>query len=252
MRIAAIYDIHGNLPALEAVLNDIRVAGVDEIVVGGDIFPGPMPGEVLDLLLSLEIPVAMIRGNGDRMVLERISGRELTSLPKIYMDIMYWNAEQTRSEHEKVMRTWPETVSREIPGLGKVLFCHATPRNDTEVFLSTTPEAALFPVFAGVDAALVVCGHSHMQFDRQVGEIRVVNAGSVGSPYGDPGAYWLLLGPDVDLRKTTYDFAAAAALVLKTDYPQAVQFAQDLQSPASESKMLALFSTMALDSKPPS
>ena len=82
----------------------------------------------------------------------------------------------------------------EIDGLGTVLFCHATPRNEIDIFTRLTPEERLLPVFAGVDASVVVCGHTHMQFDRMVGRLRVVNAGSVGMPFGTTGADWLLLG----------------------------------------------------------
>jgi Icc-related predicted phosphoesterase len=68
MRVAATYDIHGNLPALEAVIQDIRQADVDHVVVGGDVLPGPMPRETLACLLNLDIPVRFIKGNGDREV----------------------------------------------------------------------------------------------------------------------------------------------------------------------------------------
>ena len=123
-----------------------------------------------------------------------------------------------------------------------MLFCHATPRNDTELFTRLTPEDRLLPVFAGIGAALVVCGHTHMQFDRTVGTLRVVNAGSVGMPFGEPGADWLLLGPGVELRHTPYDLRRAAERIRGTDYPQAEEFAsRDVLRPRSEAEMLELF-----------
>src|SRR5258708_26680279 len=82
MRVAAIYDIHGNLPSLEAVLQDIRQAEVERVVVGGDVFPGPMPRETLACLLDLDIPTQFIQGNGDRAVLERMAGSALETLPE--------------------------------------------------------------------------------------------------------------------------------------------------------------------------
>jgi predicted phosphodiesterase len=107
-----------------------------------------------------------------------------------------------------------------------VLFCHATPRNENECFTRLTAEDRLLPIFQGLDVSVVICGHTHMQFDRMVGAVRVVNAGSVGMPFGEPGADWLLLGPGVQLRHTCYDLPAAARRILATPYPQA----QDLLS----------------------
>jgi putative phosphoesterase len=240
MRVAAIYDIHGNLPALAAVLAEIRRAGVDHVVVGGDVLPGPMPVETLDCLLGVDdFPVQFIRGNGDRAVLEERADAETSSVPEPFREVMRWSARQLRPEHERLLASWPQTLRLEIPGLGEVLFCHATPRNDTEIFTRLTPEERLLPVFAGLDVALVVCGHTHMQFDRRIGSIRVVNAGSVGMPFGEPGAYWLSLGPGVHLQHTPYDLAAAAERIRGTSYPQAREFAaQDLLHPRSESEAL--------------
>jgi predicted phosphodiesterase len=128
-----------------------------------------------------------------------------------------------------------------------VLFCHATPRNDTEIFTRLTPEDRLLPIFEPPGASVVVCGHTHMQFDRMIGRARVVNAGSVGMSYGDPAAYWLLLGPDVQLRRTSYDLDAAAARTLATNYPQAREFVDnDLLHPRSERVMVELFGTVEL------
>ena len=241
-RIAALYDIHGNLPALEAVMAEVRAAGVEHIVVGGDVFPGPMPRETMAYLATLDIPVDFIRGNGDRVVLEQAAGIESPEVPEPFRDIVRWNAAELTVEHQQVVGRWPATTCTTIDGLGSVLFCHATPRNDSETFTKRTADEKLLPIFAAVDAAVVVCGHTHMQFDRMVGKTRVVNAGSVGMPFMAPGAYWLLLGPDVDLRRTEYDLAAAAARVRATKYPQAEVFAATsiLQPPAEET-MLEMF-----------
>ncbi len=239
MRVAALYDIHGNLPALEAVLDDVRRAGVDHVVVGGDVFPGPMPREALACLLDLEIPVQFIEGNGDREVLAQMAGTETGTVPEQFRGIVRWVAQQLPPEHERLIASWPPTTRVEVRGVGEVLFCHATPRNDTEIFTRLTPEDRLVPVFEGLDAPVVVCGHTHMQFDRTVGRTRVVNAGSVGMPFGEPGAYWLLLGPDVQLRRTTYDLAKAAERIRATEYPQAREFADgNVLQPPSQSDML--------------
>lgn len=242
MRVAAIYDIHGNLPALEAVLQEIRQAEVDHVVVGGDVFPGPMPRETLTCLLNLDLPARFIQGNGDREVLAQRAGTDTGAVPEQFREVMRWSAQQLDPEHERLVAGWPPALRMEIRGLGEVLFCHATPRSDTEIFTRLTPEDRLFPIFEGLDVPLVVCGHTHMQFDRTIGKVRVVNAGSVGMPFGEPGAYWLLLGPGVQLRHTPYDLAKAAERIRDTSYPQAQEFAaHNILQPPSEGEMLEAF-----------
>jgi putative phosphoesterase len=247
MRVAAIYDIHANLPALEAVLQDIRRAEVDQVVVGGDVLPGPMPNETIACLLKIDIPVQFIQGNGDRVVLAQMRGAESSEVPEQFREVVRWVAQQLHPEHERLLAGWPKTCHVEIRGLGEVLFCHATPRNDTEMFTRLTPEDRLLPVFEGLNVAVVVCGHTHMQFDRTIGSTRVLNAGSVGMPFGEPGAYWLLLGPDIQLRHTSYDLAKAAERIRNTKYPQAQEFAErSVLQPPSEEKTLEAFSRVEL------
>ena len=248
MRVAALYDIHGNLPALEAVLEDIRDLEVDQIVVGGDVLPGPMPRETLTRLLELNIPVQFIHGNGERIVLAQMAGRDISEVPEQHREVIRWTAQQLHRKDERALASWPATCHVEISGLGDVLFCHATPRSDTECFTRMTPEDRLAPVFATVNASMVICGHTHMQFDRTVGPVRVVNAGSVGMPFAPPpGAYWLLLGPGVQLRHTAYDLMKAAARIRDTTYPQAEDLAvRYVLQPPSEADSLALFAPAEL------
>lgn len=247
MQVAAIYDIHGNLPALERVLQEIRQAGADQVVIGGDVVPGPMPRETLACLLDLDIPAQFIRGNGETAVLEQLAGREPVAVPERYRPIIRWTAEQLDRDRHRLLSAWPKTTRMAIPGLGDVLFCHATPGDENEIFTRSTPEERLLPIFENVNASIVVCGHTHMQFDRMIGRTRVVNAGSVGMPFGEPGAYWLLLGPGVQLRRTAYDFAKAAERIRGTDYPQAHDFAaRNTLQPSSEAEMLELFSRAEL------
>ncbi len=249
MRVAAIYDIHGNLPALEAVLQEIRQANVDRIIVGGDVLPGPMASETLAALLDLDTPMQFISGNGDRVVLEQMRGRESSEVPEQYREVIRWNAQQLRPDDQQLLASWPDTVRVEIPGLGTVLFCHATPRNDFEIFTRLTPEDRLLPIFEPLDVSLVVCGHTHMQFDRVIGRTRVVNAGSVGMSFQGPGAYWLLLGPGVVLQWTSYDSAKAAERIRATEYPQHEDFAlRSVLQPPSEAATLELFSGAELKS----
>jgi len=247
MRVAALYDIHGNLPALEAVLRDVREAQVDRVVVGGDVVPGPMPREAVACLLGLDIPVQFLRGNGEIAVLAEMAGTGPGRLPETARAAVRWTARQLTPDDGRVLAGWPKTLRLGAGRLGEVLFCHATPRDENECFTRRTPEERLLPVFGGLDLPLVVCGHTHMPFDRTVGAVRVVNAGSVGMPFGRPGADWLLLGPDVQPRHTPYDLEAAAARIRATPYPQADEFAaRSVLRPPSEEEMLAVFARAEL------
>jgi len=247
MRVAALYDIHGNLPALEATLEEVYASDADLILVGGDAVLGPMPRQTLEYLLAAKLPVQFIRGNCEREMLVQIAGGEPTSVPPAFRALMRWVGDQLSPEQLRILESWPPALQVEIPGLGDVLFCHATPRSDTECFTRDTAEERLWPVFDGLDVAAVICGHTHMQFDRVVGRVRVINAGSVGMPFGEPGAYWLLLGPGVQHRRSPYDLARAAQRIRATEYPQAQEFAaNNVMQPPSEERMLEIFAKAEL------
>jgi len=250
VRVAALYDIHGNAPALDAVLDDVRRARIDRIVVGGDVLPGPLPREALDALARVDVPTDYISGNGDREVLAHLRGTG-SLLPDSFRHLIAWSAKQLRPGDVDHIASWPPTRRLTIDGLGDVLFCHATPRNDVEIFTRLTTDDVVIPMLADAGAPIVVCGHTHMQFDRRFGETRVVNAGSIGMPFGEPGAYWLLLGPDVELRRTIYDFGAAARTIEASDYPQAKEFAaMNVLSPTPEREMLERMTAIASAAPP--
>jgi len=252
MRVAVLDDIHGNLPALEAVLDEVAQAHVDRIVVGGDVVPGPMSLEAFARLRSLAEPVDFLYGNCEVAALEAAAGKIPAAVPEQYRPLFEWTAAAIRGEVERFVASWPKTCRLEIPGLGEVLFCHGTPRDENEGFTRLTPEELLRPLFQDARASLVVCGHTHMQFDRMVGGVRVVNAGSVGMPFQDPAAYWLLLGPDVELRCTPYDLEAAAARIRATDYPDAENFAANyVLKPPSEAAMLDAFTKASIKALTP-
>lgn len=241
-RVAALYDIHGNLPALEAVLGELRRERVEQIVVGGDVFPGPMASEAFARLLNLDQPIEFILGNCEVALLAAREGRDPGRMPDRAKDSMRWCAAQISANDERMLRSWPKTVTLNIEGLGAVLFCHGTPRNEDEIFTRLTSDSAVMPALADVRAKVVVCGHTHMQFDRVIGDIRVVNAGSVGMPFGTPGADWLVLGPEIELRHTDYDLVSAGERLRATDYPEAEEFASKyVLAPPSADEMLALF-----------
>jgi predicted phosphodiesterase len=195
MRVAALYDIHGNQRALDAVL---AVADADEYVIGGDIVLGGNSREALDRVMALGSRAHVIRGNCDRLVVDAFDGRPLPArLPSAVQDSIVATARQLGAHHRDYLASLPETLV-----LGSVLFCHATPRNDDEIFAVDTPVDIVRHMFAGVTQPLAVCGHTHVQFDRVIDRLRIVNAGSIGMPLGPPGAYWLLLDPDVHLMRT--------------------------------------------------
>lgn len=257
MSVAALYDVHANLPALDAVLEDVRASGVDLIVCGGDVIPGPMTRATLARVLDLDIPTQFIHGNGELAVLAMIDAPDPSAvtytgttsgapLPEPHREVVRWTAGQVQPDYTQTLASWPKTIRLHVPGVGDVLFCHGTPTSETDAFTRLTPEEVLRPVFDGLGVALVVCGHTHMQFDRTIGATRVVNAGSVGMPFGRTGADWLLLGPDVQLRHTSYNLDEAAARVRETAYPQAAEFATTcILNPPSESQILEVFTRIS-------
>ncbi len=247
MRVAVICDIHGNLTALDAVLAEMRRDRVDTVVVAGDVLPGPEGLPSLERLLALDLPTMFIAGNGDREVLTRLRGSDPETLPPAVRETLRWNAAQLGARFEPVLAGWPPTCRLAVDGVGDVLVCHATPRNDMDIFTRVTPEALVLPAFAGVAADLVVCGHTHMPFDRRLGPFRVVNPGSVGMSFAGRGAFWLRLGPGVELRRTDYDAARAADRMRATGYPGVEEFvAKYILNPPAEQDMLDLFAGVAM------
>ena len=221
MRVAVLNDIHGNLVALEAVLQEAAASGVDAIVVGGDVLPGPLPHESLARLSALDRPTHFLYGNGEVAVLERLAGRRPATVPEPYQPLIDWTARQLSPDQQRALGRWPPIVRLAIAGLGDVLFCHATRRNENEIFTRVTPEDRLRPLFASAGASVVVCGHTHMPFDRMVAETRVLNAGSVGMPYGHREADWLIVGPGVEFRRTPYDVGKAVERIRASGCPDA-------------------------------
>ena len=215
MRVAALYDVHGNLAALEAVLSDPRLAEAEMIVSGGDLVAGPFPAECLDRLEALGERVRFLTGNGDREVVAPTGDEQW------HRDVGGWSAARLTSEQIERVRAWPATVEVDVPELGTVLFCHATPSSDLPILTRATPDAVVAEELGDVSADVVACGHTHVQYDRLVGRTRLVNAGSVGRPYeGSPDARWALFGPmGVELLATTYDAGAALDACRRTGFP---------------------------------
>jgi putative phosphoesterase len=215
VKVLALYDIHGNVDALEAVLADPRAAGPDAVVVGGDAVPGPFAATALDRLESLSVPVHWVRGNGEREVAAAVGAPEPD--PGDWAAITgAISAAELGDERARALGELPLTV--ELDG---VLYCHAGPRRDDEMLTRLSPAERWEQALAGVQARLVVGGHTHQQDDRSVGAIRFVNAGSVGLPYeGDGAARWLWVADgEPSLLRTEYDAAAAGARLLEAGWP---------------------------------
>jgi putative phosphoesterase len=252
-RVAAIYDVHGNLPALEAVLSDLERVESDLVVVGGDVASGPMPVEVLDRLQAVGNRVRWVRGNADREVLAAYDGgpqaiEAIMSDPVLAMD--GWAASRIGKRHHDLLASFPGRVEVDIEGIGAVLFCHATPNSDEEIVTTVTPEGRLRGILAGTEQDVVVCGHVHTQYDRRLDDKRVVNAGSVGLPYqGEPvGAFWALLGPEgVELRRSDYELRAAVERFRAVGYPAVEDFAESLLEPPDPTWVAELFEQQADD-----
>jgi putative phosphoesterase len=212
LRVAALYDVHGNLAALEAVLAEVDA---DLILVGGDVAAGPWPAETLERLRGLGDRVRFIRGNADRELTDPRPG-------KAPPEVLEYVRERLSQEQLAFLAGLPKTASLQVDGLGSVLFCHATPRSDEEILTRISPDERWLEALDGVDADIVVCGHTHTQFNRPVGDVRLVNAGSVGMPYEhEPGAYWAHLGPDIEFRHTEYEPGDLAASGWPGEWPSA-------------------------------
>jgi predicted phosphodiesterase len=197
---------------------------------------GPFPVEALDRIMELDAIV--IRGNADRELLS-------DEIPEGGL-VGDWVVNQLEDRHREFIAGLPETVRLEVDGVGRVLFCHGSPRSDEELILRTTPDEWLRDMLQGVEADVVVCGHTHMQFEREVDGIKVVNAGSVGLAYGAPGAHWLALGPNIEHRRTAYDNLAFAERVAALDWPLAERFAEDnIRNFPSVQEVLDFFEPMA-------
>jgi len=233
--VAVLSDIHGNLPALRAVLSDLEDEGVRSVVVAGDTISGPWPVEVFDAVAALD--ARNVRGNADREVLERSTR---------YGPLATWCADRLGAERLEVAASWPLTLELDVDGLGRVLVCHSTPTSDEPIYTRITPEGELVELLGPVEADVLVSGHTHVQYDRTLTSgLRVVNPGSVGMPYeGQPGAFWALLGPSVELRRTDYDVAATVESVRALAVPVDERLLDHLIDPPTSDETTAYFESL--------
>jgi predicted phosphodiesterase len=228
LRVAALADLHGNAPALAAVLAEVAHEGVDLIVFGGDLTWGPLPSETLRLVRALDVPARFVLGNADRKVGDEPEGRGP------------WMAEHHDQEETAFVNGFEPFVVVDVDGLGPARFVHGSPRSDEECVTPETPAERVAEFMAGVPERVVVTAHVHVSYDRRVGDVRLVGPGSVGRPYeGEPGARWALLGPDVELRRTEYDYEATAALYRASSLPDVDREVEILLHPPTRAEIIA-------------
>jgi predicted phosphodiesterase len=247
LRVAALYDIHGMAVPLEAVLEELAGGEVEAVLIGGDAVAGPQPAETLELLRSLETPVHWIRGNGERALgpdaADAVMNGEGAEAS------LRFTASQLTQEDRRALPQLPATLTLEIDGLGETLFCHASPRNDLDIVTPGTPEDRFHELLEGVAERTVVAGHTHMQLDRMVDGVRWVNPGSVGMPYeGEVAAFWAILGPDVELRRTPFDIDRSAEALLQSGWPEAQSFVdENVRDAVPREEVITLFEQMAME-----
>lgn len=228
---AVLSDVHANTVALEAVLTELVPIAPDLVVFGGDLTWGPLPEETLGRFSELPVRAVFVRGNAERALLE--PDGELGARKR-------WLLQQHSPAALSLLATFVEHLTVEIEGLGRVRFCHGSPRSDEELITPATPEARVRAFMDGVDERVLVTAHTHLQFDRPVAGIRSVNPGSVGMPYGvDRGsACWALLGPDVELRQTPFSVEEAAARYRASGDPDAERMIGMLEAPPTSAEVI--------------
>ena len=209
--IALLYDIHGNDIALAAVIEDARAAGADAWLLGGDYcLMGAQPAAVLDRLETLPADTVWLRGNTERWV----AHPEADDIPiESIRDAALFVQGAIGPESVRELAALPDTLA-DVPfdGAAATVFCHASPGSDMDGFTDKLADTDGERAANSFEANTVVCGHTHIQFAREVGVIEVVNPGSVGLPFdGDRRAAYALLAQDgsFDLRREEYDFEAA-------------------------------------------
>ncbi len=241
MRIAVLADIHGNLPALRAVLAELDRDPVDAIVIAGDVVGGPLVRGALELLEARREPTHWIRGNSER---EAVAAYDQESLADDATGrAAAWSAQALDRRWRDELASWP--ISLRLDG---VCFCHGSPRRDDEILTRATPDDILLDALAGVTDPLVIGGHTHQQTLREVGAVTYANAGSVGIPYeGRVGAFWLLIeGGRPATRETSYDLDAALGELRASGFPDADdQLRESLLEPVDPHWVTAFFEHQA-------
>jgi predicted phosphodiesterase len=230
-RVAVLSDVHGNAVALEAVLSELASVEPDLVVFGGDLTWGSLPEETIALVVALPFPARFVRGNAERALLGSASDRTEREC---------WLLERHSADTVEFLASFAERVSVYIDEFGPVCFCHGSPRSDEELVTPETPAERMRALTANIGERTLVTAHTHLQFDRRVADLRSINPGSVGMPYeGREGAYWALLGPDVEFRRTEYSIEQAAELYRASGDPLAEPMVELLVNPPTREEVIA-------------
>jgi predicted phosphodiesterase len=243
LRVAALYDIHGMVEPLRAVLQELEGEEIDAMVIGGDAISGPQPAETHALLQSIRTPMYWIRGNGERALgpdgADAVIGEAEEPLK--------FTASHFSEDERATLAVLPERVTLDVDGLGETLFCHASPRNDLDIVTEGTPDERFHVLLEGVTQRTVVAGHTHMQLDRPVEGVRWINPGSVGMPYeGEVAAFWAVLGPEVEMRRTPFDVERSIEALLASGWPDAKSFVdENLRAAVARAEVVTLFEQIA-------
>jgi putative phosphoesterase len=231
VRVGLIADLHGNLPALDAVLAELERDGLDELVCLGDVAVGPQPAATLERVRGLGCPVVL--GNWDAWFVDgfpRLEGE----LNEKLLEMGAWWASQLSDDQRHYIRSFRPSHQVSL-GDGASLLCfHGSPRSNDDMILATTPDPDLERMLAGAQDTVLAGGHTHLPLLRRHLGSLLVNPGSVGLPFRhQPGpvrmARWAEYGVvtseggsiGVDLRRATYDVAAFLELARSTGMPHA-------------------------------
>lgn len=229
--VAVLSDVHGNAVALEAVLAELGSHEPELVVFGGDLTWGPLPEETLELVRALRTPALFVRGNAERALFEQVEEPS---------ERTRWLLGRHAPAALAFLASFVEQETVEIDGLGAVRFCHGSPRSDEELVTPETPPERMRALSEGIDEGVLVTAHTHLQFDRTVEGLRSVNPGSVGMAYGVAAgtACWALLGPDVELRQTTFSVERTAARYRASGDPSAEQMIEILERPPTRAEVI--------------
>ena len=234
-RVAVIADVHGNAVALAAVLAEIEREQPDAIVHCGDLTWGRSPTRlrICSRARSALRPRER-RPDGDR-ARGRLRDPAAEATPR-----ERWMVEQHDASLRAFLEAFPATVELQIDGLGDVLFCHGSPRSDEELVTVETPESRLSDAIADTTADVIVSAHTHVRYERHVLGRTFANPGSVGMPYeGSPGAYWALLGPGIEHRRTEYDLDETERRYDASGDPLASEMIEILRHPPTPAEVIA-------------
>jgi len=209
-----------------------------------------MPVQTIECLRGLGDAVRFVLGNSDREMVEAFdAGAQAPPGDELLDRWTHWAAQRLERSHRDFLASFAPKVAVEIDGLGPTLFCHGSPRSDSEIITALSGEDRLAPMLGGIEERTIVCGHTHRQFDRRVLGKRLINAGSVGIPYeGVPGAFWCLLGPDAQQRRTEYDIGVALRTMSESGLPELDEmFKESLLEPMDPAEVAAIFERQAAE-----